>query len=337
MQILTNPSDSVSAEKESWQQTMRTAIRDVKTLRKQLNLPQDPSSAGAAASFGLFAPQPFVDRIKPGDVSDPLLLQLLPTAAEDQSPTHFSVDPLAESDARLTTGVLKKYSGRALMIVTGACAIHCRYCFRRHFPYSNNSAGGNDLEGALATIAADPSIEEVILSGGDPLTVVDQKLSTLLASLEAIPHLRRVRIHTRLPIMIPARVNEALVDMLRQSSMEKVVVIHANHANEFDANVTDALGRLRSTGATLLNQTVLLKGINDDSQTLIELSKRLLSVGVMPYYLHQLDQVIGAAHFEVPIETGKRLITEMRAALPGFAVPRYVRETAGEPNKTVLA
>ena len=337
MQILTNLTDSVAAETESWQQTMRTAIRDLKTLRKRLNLPPDPTAAGAAESFALFAPLPFVDRIKPGDKSDPLLLQLLPTAAEDQSPAHFLTDPLQESEASLTTGVLKKYVGRALLIVTGACAIHCRYCFRRHFPYSDNSAGGSDLDDALAAIADDDSIEEVILSGGDPLTVVDQTLSQLIAGLETIPHVRRVRVHTRLPIMIPARVTDSLVELLKQSAMEKVVVIHANHANEFDADVTKALSRLQSTGATLLNQTVLLKGINDDSQTLIELSKRLLSVGVMPYYLHQLDQVIGAAHFEVPEETGKQLIAEMRAALPGFAVPRYVREIPGEPNKTVLA
>lgn len=337
MQILTNLTDSVAAETESWQQTMRTAIRDVKTLRKRLNLPPDPTAASAAASFGLFAPLPFVDRIKPGDQSDPLLKQLLPTAAEDQSPADFRADPLEESDASLAPGVLKKYTGRALLIVTGACAIHCRYCFRRHFPYSDNSVGGKDLDGALAAIAADDSIEEVILSGGDPLTVVDQTLSNLIASLESIPHVRRIRIHTRLPIMIPSRVTDALVDSLKQSAMEKVVVIHANHANEIDADVASALSRLQSAGAILLNQTVLLKGINDDSQTLIELSKRLLSVGVMPYYLHQLDQVIGAAHFEVPVETGKRLVTEMRAALPGFGVPRYVKEIPGEPNKTVLA
>ena len=337
MQILTNLTDSVSAETESWQQTMRTAIRDLKTLRKRLNLPPDPTAASAVESFALFAPLPFVNRIKPGDESDPLLLQLLPTAAEDQSPAHFLADPLQESDASLTTGVLKKYVGRALLIVTGACAIHCRHCFRRHFPYSDNSAGGSDLADALAAIADDASIEEVILSGGDPLTVVDQTLSQLIAGLESIPHVRRVRIHTRLPIMIPARVTDALVELLKQSAMEKVVVIHANHANEFDNDVAKALSRLQSTGAILLNQTVLLKGINDDSQTLIELSKRLLSTGVMPYYLHQLDQVMGAAHFEVPEETGKRLIAEMRAALPGFAVPRYVREIPGEPNKTVLA
>ncbi len=316
---------------------MRTAIRDVKSLRKRLNLPPDPTAAGAADSFELFAPLPFVDRIKPGDESDPLLLQLLPTAAEEQSPAHFLADPLQESDASLSTGVLKKYAGRALLIVTGACAIHCRYCFRRHFPYSDNSASGADLQDALTAIADDDSVEEVILSGGDPLTVVDQTLSNLIASLESIPHVRRIRIHTRLPIMIPSRVTDVFVELLKHSPLEKVVVIHANHANEFDADVAEALSKLKSTGATLLNQTVLLKGVNDDAQKLIELSKRLLSVGVMPYYLHQLDQVIGAAHFEVPEETGKRLITEMRAALPGFAVPRYVREIPGEPNKTVLA
>jgi len=248
--------------------------------------------------------------------------------AEDQSPAHFLTDPLQESEVNLTTGVLKKYVGRALLIVTGACAIHCRYCFRRHFPYSDNSAGGSDLEEALAAIAQDDSIEEVILSGGDPLTVVDQTLSHLIASLESIPHVRRLRIHTRLPIMIPARVTDALIDLLKQSAMEKIVVIHANHANEFDVDVANALNRLQSTGAILLNQTVLLKGVNDDSSTLIELSKRLLSVGVMPYYLHQLDQVIGAAHFEVPEETGKRQDSPSRATSersPASPTKRYWR------------
>lgn len=316
---------------------MRTAIRDTKTLRKRLKLAPDPAAASAAASFGLFAPLPFVDRIAVGDESDPLLLQLLPTAAEDHSPTHFSNDPLQESAATLTTGVLKKYMGRALMIVTGACAIHCRYCFRRHFPYSDNSAGAAHLEKALVSIADDNSIEEVILSGGDPLTVVDRTIDSLFSRLGAIPHLRRIRIHTRLPIMIPSRVTDQLVQTLARCPLEKVVVIHTNHANEIDADVTGGLNRLRSAGALLLNQTVLLKGINDHAPTLIELSKRLLSAGVLPYYLHQLDQVVGAAHFEVPLETGKRLVGDMRAALPGFAVPRYVQEIPGEPNKTVLA
>ena len=223
------------------------------------------------------------------------------------------------------------------MIATGACAIHCRYCFRRHFPYSNNSAAGSDLEKALTAIEADASIEEVILSGGDPLTLVDATLAKIFARIEAISHVRRLRIHTRLPIMIPSRVTQTLVGLFKRSSMEKVIVIHANHANEFNKDVDDALGQLKFAGVMLLNQAVLLKDINDKAESLIGLSKRLLSAGVIPYYLHQLDQVDGAAHFEVPEETGRQLIAEIRSQLPGFAVPRYVKEIPGEPNKTVLA
>ena len=237
----------------------------------------------------------------------------------------------------LGPGVLKKYSGRALFIVTGACAIHCRYCFRREFPYASNSVLGAGWDEAVATIAEDESIEEVIFSGGDPLTVVDDQLKALINRLEAIPHVRRLRIHTRLPIMIPNRITEDLTAMLKGSRLEVVVVIHANHANELDDEVAAAVARLKATGATLLNQSVLLAGVNDQSQTLIDLSKRLLAIGVLPYYLHQLDQVIGTSHFEVPVSRGIKIIAAMRASLPGFAVPRYVQEIPGQPNKTVLA
>lgn len=316
------------------------ALRDVKTLRKRLNLPPDPSAADAATSFGVFAPLPFISRMRPGDQNDPLLLQLLPNAEEtDQSasPSRFQVDPLQESGATLVPGLLKKYHGRALMVITGTCAVHCRYCFRRHFPYSENSTRAQHLQPALDALAADQSIHEVILSGGDPLTVVDCVLQELCDAIESIPHLKRLRIHTRLPIMIPSRVTDALVETLQRLNLEKFVVIHANHANEIDHQVALALQQLKMANVTLLNQTVLLKGVNDDATALIELSKRLLAVGVLPYYLHQLDEVIGTAHFEVPVEIGKALIAEMRAALPGFAVPRYVKEIPGQPNKTVLA
>ena len=348
MQILTNPGRSVGADTLSWQQQMRTSIRDLKTLQKALDLAppsatigDQSNSAGTAAdaeaSFSVFAPQPFVDRIERGNALDPLLLQLLPTAAENQSPEHFSLDPLAEADAVLTEGVLKKYAGRALFIVTGACAIHCRYCFRRHFPYSENSVDSSKWDQAIDAIAADPQIEEVILSGGDPLTVVNATLKKLFVKLESVTHLKRIRIHTRLPIMIPNRVTNELIEIFSGSSKQQVMVIHSNHANEIDDQVAAALQKLSRAGVTLLNQSVLLAGVNDSAEALIDLSKRLLATGVMPYYLHQLDEVVGAAHFEVPVERGVELISEMRAALPGFAVPRYVKEIPGQPNKTVLA
>ena len=340
MEILTHSTESVGADTDksptSWQQQMKAAIRDLPALRKTLELPKDSTGKSAESSFSVFAPLPFVNRMERGNPKDPLLLQLLPTDLEDTSPPHFTTDPLAESDAVLGPGVLKKYSGRALFIVTGACAIHCRYCFRREFPYASNSVLGAGWDEAVATIAEDESIEEVIFSGGDPLTVVDDQLKALINRLEAIPHVRRLRIHTRLPIMIPNRITEDLTAMLKGSRLEVVVVIHANHANELDDEVAAAVARLKATGATLLNQSVLLAGVNDQSQTLIDLSKRLLAIGVLPYYLHQLDQVIGTSHFEVPVSRGIKIIAAMRASLPGFAVPRYVQEIPGQPNKTVL-
>jgi len=341
MEILTHSIQSVGAETDvaqtSWQQQMKSAIRDLKTLRKTLELPADSTGRSAEASFAVFAPLPFVNRMQRRNPQDPLLLQLLPQALEDNSPSHYTVDPLKESDAVLGPGVLKKYTGRALFIVSGACAIHCRYCFRRTFPYSDHSVLGAGWDQAVAAIAADESIEEVILSGGDPLTVVDERLKSLIDRLEKIPHVRRLRIHTRLPIMIPDRVTTDLTATLAATRLEVVVVIHANHANEFDNDVDAAMGRLQNSGAILLNQSVLLAGINDEARTLVDLSKRLLQAGVLPYYLHQLDQVVGTSHFEVSTTRGKEIVNQMRAQLPGFAVPRYVQEIAGESNKTVLA
>lgn len=341
MESLTNSIPAVGAEtitgQSSWQQQMKAAVRDLGKLREMLRLPPDPDAKLAEGSFSVFAPLPFLQRIEPGNSADPLLLQLLPRSLEDASPDHFKIDPLAESEVQLSPGVLKKYTGRALFIVTGACAIHCRYCFRRHFPYQDHAVVGSDWIDAIDAIAADATIEEVIFSGGDPLTVVDPLLASLVDRLQRVPHVRRLRIHTRLPIMIPSRVTDGLVAMLRETRLEVVVVIHANHESEIDQHVADSIARLKTSGATLLNQSVLMAGVNDDAGVLIRLSKRLLAVGVLPYYLHQLDQVIGTSHFEVPVAQGKAIIETMRASLPGFAVPRYVQEIPGRPNKTVLA
>ena len=222
-------------------------------------------------------------------------------------------------------------------MATGACAIHCRYCFRRHFPYADGPGGALLRDQLAAALAEDTSLEEVILSGGDPLTLVDDAVAALIETIEAATHIKRLRIHTRLPIVIPQRVTPALVERLGSSRLQKVVVVHANHANEIDQSVEDSLHRLAASGATMLNQSVLLQGVNDSADALVDLSQRLFDAGVLPYYLHQLDPVIGAAHFEVPIERGLKLIEQIRARLPGYAVPRYVQEIAGEPNKTVLA
>ncbi|MDB5987006.1 MAG: beta-lysylation protein EpmB, partial [Nevskia sp.] len=233
-------------------------------------------------------------------------------------------------------GLIHKYQGRALVIATGACAVHCRYCFRRHFPYSDAIAARSQWRETLSTLAADPSIEEAILSGGDPLALSDDKLAAFAAALQQIPHIRRLRLHTRVPVVLPERVDAALCGWLSGMHLQKVIVLHINHPNEIDAEVGAALARLRATGATLLNQAVLLKGVNDDPDTLVELSEKSFAHGVLPYYLHVLDRVQGAGHFEVDEPTAGQLMRAASARLPGYLLPRLVREVAGAPAKTLL-
>ena len=312
---------------------MKDAVRDAAELCRLVGLPTDMASKSAAADFAVFAPRGFIARMRWGDPHDPLLRQILPLAEETRSPVGFSTDPVGDLDATLAPGLLHKYHGRALMVTTGACAVHCRYCFRRHFPYGDGPHSMAEWEPAIAQIEADASIREVILSGGDPLTLVDGQLARLAHRLAAIPHLRRLRVHTRLPVMIPERVTDELLHWLRGTRLTPLMVIHANHAAELDDDVAGALGRLVDAGIPLLNQAVLLRGVNDSIESLVELSERLLELRVMPYYLHQLDRVRGAAHFEVPKEEGLRLLEELRSHLPGYAVPRYVTEVPGETSK----
>lgn len=268
-----------------------------------------------------------------GNPHDPLLRQILPLGDELTAATGFTADPVGDLAAQRAAGLLHKYLGRALMITTGLCAVHCRYCFRREYPYGQGLATATRWPAAVAEIARDASLEEVILSGGDPLALGDSQLADLAEMLAQIPHLRRLRVHTRLPIMVPERVTSELIAWLRGTRLTPVVVVHANHPRELDTEVEAAIGLLADAGIPLLNQTVLLRGVNDHLETLIELSQRLLDCRVMPYYLHQLDRVAGAAHFETPVEVGRRLIEEMAARLPGYAVPRYVREVPGAPAK----
>lgn len=324
---------------DSWHAALKGAIRDGAQLLERLELPHEllaPASQ-AAAEFPLFAPLEFVERMKKGDPRDPLLLQVLPLEAETESPPAFMADPVGDLAAAKTAGLLQKYHRRALLITTGACAVHCRYCFRRHFPYSAAPRSVAEWEPALRVLRADESLDEVILSGGDPLTLLDEQLALLAHKLAGIPHLKRLRIHTRLPIMIPQRVTEELLAWLRGTRLAPIMVVHANHANEIDEAVANSFARLLDAGIPVLNQSVLLKGINDSAAALIELSRRLVDLRVMPYYLHQLDRVRGAAHFEVPIHRGIALVEEIRQHLPGYAVPRYVQEIAGDAYKRVLA
>ena len=317
-----------------WQTILKTAIRDPRQLCQKLQLADSwiPAAERAAELFPLFAPLPYVDRIEPGNPSDPLLRQILPVEDELQSPPGFQPDPVAENSSQLAPGLLQKYPGRALLIATGTCAIHCRYCFRRHYPYAEQPHSLNQWTPALQTIAADNTLEEIILSGGDPLTLNDHQLTELVHRLANIEHVRRIRIHTRLPIMIPQRVDDSLSSWLTKTRLAPIFVIHCNHPAEIDEQVSASLARLTGAGIPVLNQAVLLRGVNDDEETLVALMKKLIDRRVLPYYLHQLDRVQGAHHFEVPIARGQALVDHLAATLPGYAVPRYVQEQPGKPG-----
>ncbi|HEX3999346.1 MAG TPA: EF-P beta-lysylation protein EpmB [Pirellulales bacterium] len=334
------PQSGKANDAKHWQRELKDAVRDPRDLCRLLNLPAECEAAAirAAGEFPLFAPRPFVDQIERGNPADPLLRQILPLEVELASPPSFTADPVGDLAARRAPGLLQKYHGRTLLITTGACAVHCRYCFRRHFPYSESQSpqSATAWQPAIETIAADASIREVILSGGDPLVLVDGLLAELAERLAAIPHVARLRVHTRLPLMIPQRIDASLLGWLRGTRLTPIMVIHANHPAELRGPAAAAIGRLVDGGVPVLNQSVLLRGVNDDADVLAELCERLVELRAMPYYLHQLDRVAGAAHFEVEIARGVQLIEQLRERLPGYAVPRYVRETAGEPNKTPL-
>ncbi|EMI57578.1 EF-P beta-lysylation protein EpmB [Rhodopirellula sallentina] len=337
-------------EDDRWLDSMRDAIRSGDELLDLLGLPAEtlaPTNAIADESgktaakapdygFPVFVPREFAARMRPGDPNDPLLRQVLPIPDEGVEVPGFGPDPVGDLQANVVPGVLHKYSGRALVITTGACGVHCRYCFRRTFPYPQTGSRSQAYAPSIDYLSKRDDIEEVILSGGDPLTLSDASLDDLIRRIESIPHVQRLRIHTRMPIVIPSRVNERLVDRLRCSRLNAWMVVHCNHAAEIDAATERSLARLVDNGIPVLNQSVLLRGVNDDVDTLEELSRALIACRVMPYYLHQLDRVSGASHFEVNAERGRELIDELETRLPGFAVPRFVTEIAGEQSKTRL-
>ena len=333
------PADRTVDRTADWKRLWRDAIRDPAELLALLGLEgrMDGVSAEAAAQFALRVPRGFVARMRPGDPHDPLLRQVLPLDAELRPMPGFDLDAVGDGAAKAGRGVIHKYRGRALLIATGSCAVNCRYCFRRHFPYAEETAAAGQWREAVEAIRADASINEVILSGGDPLSLSTEKLVELTAQLATIPHLRRLRIHTRLPVVLPERVDAGLTAWLRRLPWPTVVVIHANHANEFDAGVDAALARLRDAGATVLNQAVLLRGVNDSVDALAALSERSFAAGALPYYLHQLDRVQGAAHFEVPDETAIGLHAALMGRVSGYLVPKLVREVAGDPGKRPLS
>ena len=321
-----------------WQTVWRDSITDPRELLDVLGL-SDHSATLLPASdtgFAMRVPRGFVARMQFGDPADPLLLQVLPRAAELIDRSGYAADPVGDGRAKVADGVIHKYEGRALLIATGACAINCRYCFRRHFPYSDETASASSWHAALAFLRSESSITEVILSGGDPLSLSTSKLAQFTDALTALPQIRRLRIHSRLPIVLPERIDEELLTWLARTPLQKTFVVHANHGNEIDDSVRAACVRLRSADVTVLNQSVLLRGINDSVVALAHLSEALIDIGVVPYYLHQLDHVRGAAHFEVEDDIARHLVEQLRSRLPGYLVPRLVREVAGEPSKTPL-
>jgi len=318
-----------------WHQELAQAYRDTDSLLAALGLTAAdlPDGAAPAADFPVRVPRGYVARMAPGDPDDPLLLQVLPRGAETIDSPGFMRDPVGDTAALARPGLLHKYHGRVLLMATEACPVHCRYCFRRHYPYAENRAGDARWSEAMAYIREHEDIREVILSGGDPLSLGDERLAALSDGLRSIPHIKRLRIHSRMPIVLPERVDTGLLAWIRSLPWQTVLVTHANHANEITPPVSHALGRLREAGVTLLNQAVLLHLINDTVQAQADLSETLFDSGVMPYYLHLLDRVQGAAHFEVPDRKAQRLLSDLQRRLPGFLVPRMVRETAGWPHK----
>lgn len=333
--LSTQPAPSAGPD---WKRLWRDAVRDPAELLALLGLDgRVPGlSAVAAEQFPLRVPRGFVARMRPGDPHDPLLRQVLPLDDELRPMPGFGLDAVGDGAAKAATGVIHKYRGRALLIATGSCAVHCRYCFRRHFPYADETAAAGQWREAIEAIRGDASLDEVILSGGDPLSLSMAKLTELTAQLAGIAHVRRLRIHTRLPVVLPERVDAEFAAWLRALPWPVAVVIHANHANEFDADVDAALARLRDAGATVLNQAVLLRGVNDSVDALAALCERGYAGGALPYYLHQLDRVQGAAHFEVSDDEARALHRALIDRLPGYLVPKLVREVQGDGAKRGL-
>jgi EF-P beta-lysylation protein EpmB len=317
----------------SWRRILRKNFTKVELLADFLELNEAQRAQLIVRSdFPLQVPLRLAQKMAKGTLEDPLVRQFLPTRQERQMHAHFAWDPVCDASFQQEAKLLRKYEGRVLLVCTSACAMHCRYCFRQHFAYDTSKT----FEEELVQIEQDLSIHEVILSGGDPLSLSDEILSGILGRLAKLPHIRRIRFHTRFPIGIPERIDEVFLNLMAQIPQQVYFVIHCNHPRELDEEIFDRLKALQRLGCLILNQAVLLKGVNDNVHTLKQLAEQLVNHGIIFYYLHQLDRVQGAAHFEVEEEKGRHLIAEIAKQLPGYAVPKYVREVAGEPNKTLL-
>lgn len=325
------------AVENNWQKEIAMSFSNPVSLLEYLELPLEnfEDDIKARQLFPMRVPRPFAKKMKKGDPHDPLFMQVFTSRSEFQTKQGFSNDPLQEQNNK-QSGILHKYQNRLLLLVKGGCAVNCRYCFRRHFPYSDNHLSKQQWKQALDYIAANPQLDEVIYSGGDPLMAKDDFLAWLTTQIEAIPHIKRLRIHTRLPVVIPSRITPELIAWFSQSRLKPVMVLHVNHANEIDSALASSIQKLKTAGVTLLNQAVLLKGINDTADKQIALNEGLFEIGVMPYYLHVLDKVQGAEHFDLPDKKAKELMRELIKRQPGYLIPKLVREIGGQPGKTPL-
>ncbi len=335
---LQDKDDSHERHNTVWKSALASAVRDPQHLLKLLDLDEKKylDQVSLSEQFKVLVPLSYVAKMKKGDWHDPLLRQVLPLKAEGIKAFGFLSDPVGDLNAEVSSGVLQKYHGRVLLITTGACAVHCRYCFRRHFPYVNSVPDKVQWQQTLAGIKSDETITEVILSGGDPLMLSDVRLRAMCQDLADIPHVTTLRFHTRVPLFLAERLTPHFIQWLSELTIKIVMVMHANHANELDNEFEISMTKLLRIGVTLLNQSVLLKNINDDADKLVLLSQRLFECGILPYYLHQLDKVQGAAHFEVSNDKVKRLQQQLRERLPGYLVPRFVREVSGKRYKQPL-
>jgi len=321
-----------------WKAELSNCVSSIDELLNQLGLNTDDLNATeqAATEFPIKVPQPFVQLMEYGNPEDPLLKQVLPIKSELSLDTNFSKDPVDESNFNPVPGIVHKYRNRVLMIISPNCAINCRYCFRRHFPYEENRQSKQQWLKALDYLKNRPEINEIIYSGGDPLAANDNFLGWLTQKIESIEHIKRLRIHTRLPVVIPSRIDDQLLSWLGNTRLKPTVVMHINHANEIDSGLSLGIDRLKAIGITILNQSVLLKGINDSPQSLVCLSEKLFDTGIMPYYLHRLDPVQGASHFDVPKDQAIDIFRQIQAQLPGFLVPKLVQEIAGKSSKSLM-
>ncbi|MCG5500424.1 EF-P beta-lysylation protein EpmB [Ectothiorhodospira lacustris] len=329
---------NVHRQSADWQRALAQAVTDPEELLKRLGLDPAllPAAREASKQFRVRVPLGYLGRMTPGDPNDPLLRQVLPLGEECLEVPDFHCDPVGDLESMPIPGLLHKYHGRVLLVTSGTCAIHCRYCFRRHFPYRDASAIREAWPRILLYLRTHQEVREVILSGGDPLTLSDDKLAAMISDLAGIPHLRTLRLHSRLPVVVPERIDDTLLGWLTGTRLRPVMVIHANHARELDGTTRAAMERLELAGVRLFNQTVLLRGVNDDPDVLATLSHALFDSGVQPYYLHTLDPVQGAAHFAVSETHALAIMDHLTQQLPGYLIPRLVQDIPGRDSKTPL-